>query len=256
MRTSPFRPSLALLLCLWSPLPTFAQDGEEPPESVNDNQLWLTFQTFKPLNEKQWVMHFEGRTNGNADEGQFTSVDARSRMNFYLISWLDVFPEVLARYTVENDDVNSTMVNLRGGVRFRVPSTQRIFNRERVPLQRFDFGVLLRLEWRNFFYQGGAHDSAWRARGRVEARFPLNRKSLSADRTLYLRGDAEVFVPFGEEAAESFADRWRFRAGGGYRFSFPWRVEALAVWQRSRDTLESGFESTEFMLNLRLRYYY
>ncbi len=256
MRTRPFRLSLGLLLCLGSPLPALAQDGEEPSASVTDNQLWLTFQTFRPMNDKQWVLHFEGRTNGNQDVGQFGSVDARTRMNFYPTAWLDVFPEVVARYTVENDDVNSTMVNLRGGLRFRVPSTQRIFNRERVPLQRFDFGVLFRLEWRNFFYQDGSHDSAWRSRGRVEARFPVNRKSLSADRTLYLRGDAEVFVPIGEEAAETFADRWRFRAGLGYRFTFPWRVEAFAIWQRSRDTLESGFESTEFIVNLRLRHYY
>ena len=136
------------------------------------------------------------------------------------------------------------------------PHVQRVLNRERVPLRRLDFGVLLRLEWRTVFFGDGVNNSSWRARGRVEARFPLNRENMVVDNTVYLRGDAEVFVPINDELPETFANRWRFRAGAGYRFSFSWRLEALGIWQTSRNTLEDDFGTTEFVLNLRLNHYF
>ncbi len=202
------------------------------------------------------MLHFEGRTNTGGEDPSWASLDGRTRVNIYPLSWLDVFPEVLLRYTAEKEDLDSFQATLRGGVRFRLPSTQQIFNRERVPLQRFDLGLLLRFEWRNFFYSGGETDSSWRGRIRGEAKFPLNHKSMGEDRTVYLRGDAEAFIPLGDESPETFANRWRFRGGAGYRFGFTWRVEALGIWQQSRNTLEEDFKTTEFMLNLRLRHYF
>ena len=238
-----------------SPAPASAQEGDETPEEVG-GQLWLTFQAFKPMNKKQWVSHFEGRSNGDQGAATWFSLDGRTRVNFYPRPWLDLFPEILLRYTQQREDLNSFTVNVRGGVRFRVPSTQEIFNRERVPLQRFDVSVLLRLEWRNFFYGRGIHDSSWRARGRAEVRVPLNHDNMGVDRTVYLRGDAEVFLPLGDESPETFANRWRFRGGAGYRINFSWRVEALGIWQRSRNTFQDDFRTTELMLNLRLRHFF
>ena len=92
--------------------------------------------------------------------------------------------------------------------------------------------------------------------GRLEAKFPINRANLGIDNVVYLRGDAEVFVPLGDDAPETFGNRWRMRLGGGYRFSFPWRIEVLGIWQRSRNTLEDDFGTTQFMLDLRLRHYF
>jgi hypothetical protein len=200
-------------------------------------------------------MHFEGR-GGDFQGDAWGSLDGRVRTNFYPLTWLDLFPEFLLRYTHQTADLNSTTATLRGGVRFRVPSTAEVFNRERVPLHRFDVSGLIRLEWRNFFYSNGDRDSSWRTRARFEGRFPLNHVSMGTDNTVYLRGDAEAFFPLGEEAGETFANRWRFRGGAGYRFSYSWRVEVLGIWQKSRNTLEDDFETTEFMLNLRLRHYF
>ena len=245
-----------LIACAASVLlasPAAAQEAEE--SSASSTQLWATFQVFKPAGDKQLVMHFEGR-GGDFQGDAWGSLDGRVRTNFYPLPWLDLFPEVLLRYTHQSDDLNSVTATLRGGVRFRLPGTPEVFHRERVPLGRFDFSGLIRLEWRNFFYSNGDYVSSWRTRGRLETRFPLNHASLGTDDTVYLRGDAEVFFPLGEEAGETFANRWRFRAGAGYRFSFAWRVEALGIWQKSRNTLEDDFETTEFMLNLRLRHYF
>jgi hypothetical protein len=235
--------------------PVVAQDTSEEPDKTS-GQLWLTFRAIRPLENKQWVMHFDARTNGDQGARTFASLDARTRVNFFPLSWLDLYPEIVLRYTHQREDLNTFNATLRGGVRFRLPHVQRVLNRERVPLRRLDSAVLLRLEWRNVFYGDGISNSSWRARGRVEARFPLNQENMIVDKTVYLRGDAEVFVPIGDELPETFANRWRFRAGAGYRFSFAWRIEALGIWQTSRNTLADEFSTTEFVLNLRLNHYF
>jgi hypothetical protein len=232
-----------------------AQDAPEEPDETSA-QLWLAFRAVKPLENKQWVMHFDARTNGDQGARTFASLAGRTRVNFYPLSWLDLFPEIVLRYTHQRADLNTFTTALRGGVRFRLPHVQRVLNRERVPLRRLDFAVLLRLEWRNVFYDAGGSNSSWRTRGRVEARFPLNRENMIVDKTVYIRGDAEAFVPIGDELPETFANRWRFRAGAGYRFSFPWRIEALGIWQTSRNTLENDFGTTEFALSLLLNHYF
>ena len=191
--------------------PTAAGAQESEESTATSTQVWGTFQVFKPLWDKQLVMHFEGRTGGFEGDA-WGSLDGRARVNFYLLPWLDVFPELLLRYTHQTAELNSTTATVRGGVRFGVPNTAQVFNRERVPLQRFDFSVLIRLEWRNFFYSNGDYTSDWRTRVRLEGRFPINHVSLGADNNVYLRGDEEVFFPIGEEAGETFA---KPHAGGG-----------------------------------------
>ena len=173
-----------MIIGLAAAAPLVAQDASEDPDET-DAQLWLTFRAIKPLENKQWVMHFDGRTNGNPGANTFASLDARTRVNFYVLSWLDLYPEILLRYTHQREDLNTFSTILRGGVRFRLPHVQRVLNRERVPLRRLDSAVLLRLEWRNVFSDDGINNSSWRARGRLEARFPLNRENMTVADPLF-----------------------------------------------------------------------
>ncbi len=251
---------LLTILGTLAPAPhLYAQEDQEgSTEDTSTGQLWLTYQALRPLGNKRWVLHLQGRTNGPATNSSFASIDGRTRINFYPEPWLDVFPEVLLRYTEEQVDLNSFQVTVRGGIRLKVPSTADLFNREQVPLQRWDLALLTRLEWRNFFYTGGEHDSSWRGRLRLELKVPLNHSSMGEDQTVYARTDAEAFIPLGSESPETYANRWRIRLGAGYRFTFGWRVEALGIVQRSRNTIDEDFESmdTEYMLDLRLRHFF
>jgi hypothetical protein len=53
-----------------------------------------------------------------------------------------------------------------------------------------------------------------------------------------------------------FANRQRFRAGFGYRRSFHWRFETLYIWARSRDTFEEQFETSERILDVRIKRFF
>ena len=263
MKTSPIRrgvvPRFAALagvfIGLAAAAPVVAQDAAEGPDEAGA-QLWLSFKAVRPLNNKQWVLRFDARTNGDDGANTFASLGGRTGFNFYPLPWLDLFPEVWLKYTDRREDPNTFTTTLRGGVRFRLPHVQRAIDRERVPLQRFDLAVLLRLEWRNALSEGGRSGDSWRARGRIEAKFPVNHRNISVDKTLYIRSDAEVFVPVFGESPELFANRFRVRAGAGYRVSFSWRIEALGIWQTSRTTFEDDFDSNEFMLMVRLHHYF
>ena len=55
--------------------------------------------------------------------------------------------------------------------------------------------------------------------------------------------DAEWFVPMStEEAPERFAQKFRARAGIGYRRDYKWRFELVAMRDDAKDTLDEEFE--------------
>jgi hypothetical protein len=263
VRTPPlyqgFFPRLAALavviLGLAAAAPLAAQDaGEEPDEA--GAQLWLNVKGVRPLHNKQWFLQADFRTSDDDGAGTFASLGGRTGFNFYPLSWLDLFPEIWLKYTDRRENPNVFNATVTGAVRFRLPHEQRRISRERVPLQRLYLGVQLRLEWRNAFSEGGGSSDSWQARGQIEARFPINHSNISDDKTVYLRSDAEVFVPVFENSPELFANRVRIRAGAGYRMSFSWRIEALGAWETFRKTFEDDFGSEEFILVIRLHHYF
>jgi hypothetical protein len=64
--------------------------------------------------------------------------------------------------------------------------------------------------------------------------------------------DWEWFVPL-DDPSERFANRQRIRTGFGYRRNVHWRVEALYIWTRSRNTVEEGFHTSDNAVNVRVK---
>ena len=52
---------------------------------------------------------------------------------------------------------------------------------------------------------------------------------------------------------ERFANRQRIRTGIGYRRNLHWRLEALYIWTRSRDTTDQDFATSDNIVNLRVK---
>jgi hypothetical protein len=221
-------------------------------------QLWgnLTFDWVK--SEKLvYELDFEPKALLDKPEGDpsWWNLDVTPNVEYSVRRWLDLVGETTIGHTKQTDDVDSTEVTPRLGVRFHLFSrAQQFFVLEQAPRRRIVVRDLMRFESRNFFYSGGdvESDSTFRFRNRLEFLVPLNKGRITDDGARYLMADWEAFIPL-DDPDERFANRQRIRAGLGYRRSFNWRYELLYIWTRSRATIDDGFSTTENIVNIRVK---
>jgi hypothetical protein len=227
-----------------------------------NTQLWgtVTLDWLK-TDRLAYELELEPKVLVAAPEGEpgWASLDVTPNAEYAARDWLDAVAEIATGYTSQNDEVDSFELSPRVGVRFHVttrglPSGPR--KRERIPRHRVVVRNLLRFEWRNLFYTGGGGlDSVGRIRNRLELQVPLNRERVTDDGARYLLADWEWFIPI-DDPDERFANRQRIRTGIGYRRSHSWRFEALYIWTRSRDTTDQGFQTSDNIVNVRVKRVY
>jgi hypothetical protein len=221
-------------------------------------QLWgnLTFNWVKS-DRLVYELDFEPKALLDAPEGEpdWRNLDVTPNVEYSLRPWLDLVADTTIGRTMQTDDLDSTEVTPRLGVRFHLFSRAQKFRvREHAPRRRIVVRDLVRFESRNFFYSGGdvESESTFRFRNRLEFLLPLNRERITDDGAGYWLADWEWFVPL-DDADERFGNRQRIRTGIGYRRSFNWRYELLYVWTRSRNTLDEGFSTTENIIDVRVK---
>jgi hypothetical protein len=182
------------------------------------------------------------------------NIDVTPSIEYALAKFVDVLGELTVGRTRQTDDLKTTEVTARGGLRFHLFSRQhRLLMNEALPNRRLVLRDLVRVESRNFFYSDGSPtDSTIRFRNRLEFLVPLNRQNLGDDGALSAQADWEWFVPV-SDPEERFASRQRIRAGLSYRQSVNWRFAALYIRNRSRDTTSESFETSEDILNFQIR---
>ena len=56
-----------------------------------------------------------------------------------------------------------------------------------------------------------------------------------------------------QDLDERYASKQRVRAGIGHRRSHAWRVEALYIWDRSRQAATDGFTTSDYAIDVRVR---
>jgi Protein of unknown function (DUF2490) len=221
-------------------------------------QLWgnLTFDWVKS-ERLAYELDVEPKVLLGAPEGEpgWRNLDVTPNVEFSARRWLDLVAEATVGRTVQTDDLSSTELTPRLGMRFHLFSRAQKFRViEQAPLRRLVVRDLLRVESRNFFYSGGDEESesTFRLRNRLEVLLPLNRARITDDGARYWLADWEWFVPL-DDPHERFANRQRIRAGIGYRRSFQWRYEFVYMWTRSRDAVGEGFSTTENIVNIRVK---
>jgi hypothetical protein len=190
------------------------------------------------------------------DEPAWIQLGATPKYTFAATSWLDLGSELYAGYTVQTDDLKSIEATPRLDVELHLFSRDRpnrMHVKELPPKRKVVIRDLVRVEFRNLFYNTDKpNSSTFRFRNRLQILSPLNRELLTSDGAVYVLADWEWFVPLGDPA-ERFADHQRIRAGFGHRRSYAWDAEALFVWTRSRDTTQSGFATSNYAVDLRLK---
>lgn len=221
-------------------------------------QLWgnLTFNWVRS-EHLAYELDFEPKALLDAPEGDpdWRNFDVTPNVEYSPNAWLDLVADTTVGYTKQTDDVNTTEVTPRLGVRFHLFSRARRFQAfERTPNRRIVVRDLVRVESRNFFYSSGEteSDSTVRFRNRLEFFAPLNKERITDDGARYLLADWEWFIPLGDPD-ERFANRQRIRTGLGHRRNFNWRYEVLYIWTRSRNTIDEGFSTTENILDVRVK---
>jgi hypothetical protein len=77
----------------------------------------------------------------------------------------------------------------------------------------------------------------------------------SGDKLWYAIVDGESFIVLDQDVNERFANRFRLRAGIGYRISYSFRVEFVYTLQQSKNTIEGDFSTTDNIFRFRLKQY-
>lgn len=220
-----------------------------------DFQLWgdLTLQRLAS-DRVTYKWSIQPKVRMAPPEGQsWSELGGTSSAEFVAKSWMDLTGELYTGYTKQTEQLTSAEVSPRAGMRVHVWARDlpTLF-RERPPKRRLVIRDYTRVEWRNLFYTGNTPTSStWRFRNRLESLLPLNNHLITHDNTRYLLADWEWLIPV-SDSTEKYASRQRIRAGLGYRRDVHWRVEALYVWDKSRNTAQGGFTRSESAIDLRL----
>jgi hypothetical protein len=227
------------------------------PVAQVDTQVWANF-TF------DWVKSHRTTIGVNAEPKVLVSApagdpgwatfDVTPSLEYSRGEWFDMVGEMLVGRTRQTDGLDSTELTPRIGFRLHLLSNLRHeIVKERRPRRRLVLRDLLRLEWRNLHYSTDDPDSSTvRLRNRFETLWPINRLRVTDNGASYLAADWEWFIPL-DDPAERFANRQRVRAGIGYRRSFAWRFEARYLWNRSRNTIDEPFTSTDHAIDLTMK---
>jgi len=187
----------------------------------------------------------------------FRNIDLTPAVEYYPCEWIDLTGEATAGFTKQNAGVNSFEYTGRVGIRVHLLSSDRkkVFPKRKM-LGRIVLANFTRLEYRNFAYSGDTPTShEWRLRDRLEFKYPLNRARMSLPKTLYFSMDAEAFVPLSERAPETFASKFRVRAGFGFRHSETWRAEVFYIRDWAHNTF-SQFENNVNAVDLRFQLFF
>ena len=221
-------------------------------------QLWgnLTLNWVKS-DRLVYELDFEpkGLVDGPEGDPDWRNLDVTPNVEYSPKRWLDIVADTTIGRTRQTDEVDSTEVTPRVGLRFHLFSRALRFHpRERAPRRRIVWRDLVRVEARNFFYSDDdmKAESTVRFRNRLEFLLALNKERITDDGAGYLLADWEWFVPL-DDPEERFANRQRIRAGLGYRRSFNWRYELLYIWTKSRDAIGEGFSTTEHIIDIRVK---
>lgn len=225
-------------------------------------QLWFNFTLGKLVNQHSYLeLDLEPKIQVSG-ESSWRNLDATGLYEYYPNGWFDLTGELTLGRTHQLNGLNTFEVTPRIGL--RVHFLKQVMESvkaetdpdqggkgsvlgvaERVPLERFDVGLYLRLESRHFHYSDDSpSEHNWRLRARLESKGSLNKRALNEIGVLYGIADVEQYIPLSEdEITESFPNKTRVRLGLGYRFKASQRIEVLYIRDWHRDSADG--EETE-----------
>jgi hypothetical protein len=216
-------------------------------QGASDGQIWFDSElnyTHKLRHLFQTELSVQSLIFGEGDNWNSFNITPAYEYNFS--SYFDVVSAVPLSYTIQDREMSTFEVRTMIGARVYF-----------TPYRRYQLRLLSRWEYR-WTYDNNMNnwDTGNRFRFRGEFLYPLNKPSYYSDNMYYVISDAEVFLNAGSDIPERFANRARFRLGLGYRMNYNLRMEALYVYQTSRNTIDDDFNVRSNIFRFRLKYYF
>lgn len=106
-------------------------------------------------------------------------------------------------------------------------------------------------EGRFIHYQDGTTDFTQRARVRVMSRITVRKANEYQPGAVYIRADAEGYIPIGDKADERYFNKVAFRGGAGYRISRHDQMEANLITRASTTTFGLDQDNADLIIELR-----
>ena len=180
------------------------------------------------------------------EQPKWRSLDFQITPEYSISQNFDLMGAFYFGETFQNQTISTTEIREMLGTRIHFTPNRRILTR-----------LLIRFEQRN---QQDQESKTWshstRSRFRAETVIPLNKPTMFAgDKLWYSVVDVEAFVVMDKDVDERFANRLRFRAGLGYRLSYGLRLELMYTLQRSKNTLDGDFFTSDNIFRFRIKQY-
>jgi hypothetical protein len=232
---------LLILLCFVMGFGPF----RELAAQSNSNQVWLEYMGNMAFGK---LGNVEGAFTYSSDMGQpkWRTFDVQLTPEWALNKRIDVMGALLLSNTFQTTALSTFEIREMVGARIHLTPNQRLLLR-----------MLLRFEQRNVEdRENRTWEHSTRSRIRLESIYPFNQRRIGASgKVWYGIADVEAFVNFSKDVQERFANRWRFRAGVGYKFNHAFRVEFVYTLQSSVNALEGGMSSRENIFRFRIKHY-
>jgi hypothetical protein len=208
------------------------------------NQLWVEYMLNCPI-ANVYNLETAFTYSSALEQPRWRSADIQATLTRSFSDHIDIQGSLYTSRTFQNEKTTTSEIREMLGIHFHFTPHSRVLTR-----------LLVRFEQRNL---KDVETNEWthstRSRLRFEMLAPINRDNLSADKLWYALADAEVFIVMDQDVHERYANRYRLRSGIGYRPNYSWRFEFVYTLQKSKNTLDGDFYTSDNLFRFRIRHY-
>ncbi len=209
----------------------------------SSNQIWNEYMFNIPF-ANVYNVELAANYSTALESPEWRSLEFQVTPEWSISQYVDVMGGILLGSTIQSESTTTFELREMLGARIHFTPNKRILTR-----------MLVRFEQRNQLNQeSGLWENSHRSRIRAEAIIPINKQSMFAgDKLWYGILDVESFLVLDKNLDERFANRFRLRAGIGYRISYGTRLEFVYTIQQSKNTIDDNFNTTDNIFRFRIK---
>ncbi len=193
-----------------------------------------------------WEIEHLGSYGTNLTKSKWRSIEYNPTLSWSYTQHFDLIGSMRLQETLQTENVNTLELTPIVGARVHLTPNSKILTRV---MARYEFRNIKNLDTKEW-------SSSGRTRVRIGALIPLNNPTMfNKDKLWYGIMDGEWFFVVDEEVKERYANRFRFRAGLGYRLTYNSRFEFIYTYQESRNKFDNNEATIDNIFRIRFRHF-